>query len=353
MKVKMPKYVDRFADRLGNARYYFRRKGGPRIPLPGLPWSPEFMAAHAAALAGEAAAGDGTHHILAGSIEQLIVNYFGSDEWLNELSPSSRKFRKAILETFRTKYGTGKCRAMQRSHIQDIIAKRPPSSQANWMKTLRHLFKYAAARNLITINPTRDVVMKKAPKTQGFRPWSEDDVTVYRAFYPLGSRERLAMELMLNLGIRVSDACQVGPRDIRNGVLVDYRPQKGRSNGGLAINVPVHADLQAAIAASDVRGINTFIVSERGGSYSAEYLSEKVRTWCDAAGLPACTSHGLRKLCLTRLAEAGCSVFEIMAISGHKNLKEVQTYVEAANRKKLALSAMGKLATANDGASNA
>jgi integrase len=60
--------------------------------------------------------------------------------------------------------------------------------------------------------------------------------------------------------------------------------------------------------------------------------------------LPECSAHGLRKLCLTRLAEAGCSPFEIMSISGHKNLKEVTIYTEAANRKKLALLAMAKLA---------
>jgi len=53
----------------------------------------------------------------------------------------------------------------------------------------------------------------------------------------------------------------------------------------------------------------------------------------DVAGLPACTSHGPRKLCLTRLAEVGCTVFEIMSISGHKNVEEVQKYVDAANQR--------------------
>jgi hypothetical protein len=59
------------------------------------------------------------------------------------------------------------------------------------------------------------------------------------------------------------------------------------------------------------------------------------------------TARGLstepRKLCLTRLAEVGCTVFEIMSISGHKNVEEVQKYVDAANRKKLAVAALGKL----------
>jgi integrase len=348
IKLKLPKYVDGFEDRYGHARYYFRRKGGPRIPLPGLPWTPEFMAAYQAAADGQAIAKVAAHRVIPGTIEHLIVDYVQCDAWENELSAGSRKFRRAILEQFRAKLGTAKTRAINRTHIQAIIANRKPSAQGNWMKTLRHLFKFAVADNRIAVDPTQGVSKKQAPKTGGFRPWTEDDVTTFRTFYEIGTRERLAMELMLNLGIRVSDACQIGPRDIRHGVLAEYRPQKGRATGGHAINVPVHADLAKVIAGTKVAGVKTFLVAERGGAFNSQYLSERMREWCDAAGLPRCTSHGLRKLCLTRLAEAGCSVFEIMSVSGHKNIKEVQTYVDAANRKKMAVTAMGRLQTAKD-----
>jgi hypothetical protein len=48
-----PKFVQGFIDRHGKARFYFRRCGSKTVPLPGLPWSPEFMAAYEAALAGQ------------------------------------------------------------------------------------------------------------------------------------------------------------------------------------------------------------------------------------------------------------------------------------------------------------
>jgi phage terminase small subunit len=51
----------------------------------------------------------------------------------------------------------------------------------------------------------------------------------------------------------------------------------------------------------------------------------------------------LRKLCLTRLAETGCNVFQIAAISGHKDLREVQLYVDAYNRKKAGAEAIAML----------
>ena len=42
----LPKYVHGFVDRHGRPRFYFRRAGFKKVPLPGLPWSPEFMAAY-------------------------------------------------------------------------------------------------------------------------------------------------------------------------------------------------------------------------------------------------------------------------------------------------------------------
>ena len=65
-----------------------------------------------------------------------------------------------------------------------------------------------------------------------------------------------------------------------------------------------------------------------------------VREWCNAAGLSECSSHGLRKACARRLAEAGCSAHQIMAVTGHKTLGEVERYTRAALREGLADSAL-------------
>ena len=44
--MKKPKFVHGYIDRNGKPRFYFRRSGFKGVALPGLPWSPEFMAAH-------------------------------------------------------------------------------------------------------------------------------------------------------------------------------------------------------------------------------------------------------------------------------------------------------------------
>ena len=90
-------------------------------------------------------------------------------------------------------------------------------------------------------------------------------------------------------------------------------------------------------------GVLTFLVTDYGKPWSNAGFGNKFRDWCDTAGLHHCSAHGLRKAAAAKLAELGCTVHEIMAITGHESLKEVERYTKAAEQKRLAKSAMRKL----------
>ncbi|WP_337248116.1 tyrosine-type recombinase/integrase [Rhodovulum sulfidophilum] len=70
------------------------------------------------------------------------------------------------------------------------------------------------------------------------------------------------------------------------------------------------------------------------------------------ADLPACSSHGLRKACARRLAEAGATTNQIASVTGHKTLALVQHYTAAAEREGLADSAFEKLLARPNGEQN-
>src|SRR5262245_46493664 len=71
-----------------------------------------------------------------------------------------------------------------------------------------------------------------------------------------------------------------------------------------------------------------------------------MRDRCDEAGLAQCTSHGLRKGCARRLAEAGASVHQIAAVTGHTDLREIEVYTRQADKKRMARQAMDLMADA-------
>jgi integrase len=111
---------------------------------------------------------------------------------------------------------------------------------------------------------------------------------------------------------------------------------------GKELMIPVHPELQAILDLVP-SGQLTFIMTLRGKPFDPHAFSPWFGEACDAAGLPSeCVFHGLRKAACRRLAEAGCTAHEIMAISGHTSLKEIERYTKAADQKRLAQAAMAR-----------
>jgi integrase len=101
----------------------------------------------------------------------------------------------------------------------------------------------------------------------------------------------------------------------------------------------------AEIIAATPSPHRTFLVTEYGNPYTPNGFGNAFKDWCRQADLPHCTAHGLRKATAARLAERGATAHEIMAITGHRTLEEVERYTKAVRQAKLADAAMAKLTT--------
>jgi integrase len=108
---------------------------------------------------------------------------------------------------------------------------------------------------------------------------------------------------------------------------------------GKSLLIPLHPALKAMLASVPKTNM-TFLVTERGAPFTAQGLGDWFKKQCRVAGLSYCSAHGLRKAAATRLANAGCSVNEIAAITGHASLREVARYTSAADQGRLARAAM-------------
>jgi len=86
-----------------------------------------------------------------------------------------------------------------------------------------------------------------------------------------------------------------------------------------------------------------FIVTKFGKPFTDAGFGNRFRKWCDEADLAQCSAYGLRKVAAVRLAEAGCSEREIMAITGHRTSRQVAYYTRSVNQKTLSNSAMDKI----------
>jgi integrase len=341
--VKLPRYVHAFIDRHGRPRFYLRRKGQSKVPLPGLPWSPRFMEVYTKALDQTGKIEIGAARTIVGTVNACVVAYYKSPDFARDISKGTQTSQRSLIERFRGEHGDKRLRMLERRHVQAYInCLESPAVQRNMLRALKHFLKFCLGSSLIAENPADGVTRAKMKNTGGFVPWSEQDVAKFTERHPVGSMARLALGLYLNLGVRKSDVVRIGPRHIRDGELTDFQPQKTSHNGGKKITVPLLEETKALIAATPLTGTDTFLVTSYGKPFTANGFGNKMAEWCKEAGL-AVRSHGLRKLCLTRLAEAGCTVNQIAAISGHKDLREIQLYVDSADRKRLARDGIAQL----------
>ena len=339
------KHVNSFANpkrRNATVRHYFRRHGAKAIPLPGIPGSEEFMAAYQMALAGMPSAVKpeiGARRILPGSIDALVVSYYRSDHWLNQLEEETRKTRRRIIERFRERHGTKQVGLLtpESEYVPRMLNEiEPASAKRHFVKAIWPLIRHAVP-TLLKKDPTIGVTAPKLPKSRGYHSWTDGEVAAYRAFWPCGTQQRLVFEFALETVSRRAEVVRLGRQHVSNG-----RIRIERIKGSDDVDIPVTPDLQAALDAMP-RTHLTFIITAAGKPRSRFGLGNDFSAWAKAAGLAdRCRMHGLKKAGMRRLAEDGGTTHELMAISGHRTLSEVQRYTKGANNRRLADSGMAK-----------
>ena len=338
--MKLPKYVQAWVDgRDGRAYYYLRRRGFPRVRLPGLPWSPSFMAAYESALAGPRTA-VGAGRVKPGSVAAVVAEYFDSQSFFTSKSPGTQRMRRGILERFRARYGDRPFALLPAEWIELLLDEKPPHAARSWRATLRSLCQFAVKRRYLRADPTANIKLASV-KSDGFHCWTDAEIAQFEAHYPIGTKPRLALALLLHSAQRRSDVVRMGRQHIRetpDGPALYVKQRKT----GVELLIPIHPELAAVLDATPSEHL-TFLVTATGKPYGDNHFSRKFREWCDAAGLPKrCSAHGLRKAACRRDAENGCSGNEIMAHSGHGSMKELVRYTKAADQARLARNALAK-----------
>jgi integrase len=284
----------------------------------------------------------GATRTIPGTINALVVAYYKSTEFNEDLGADTRRARRAIIERFRSEHGDKRVAMLRTEDVAAMLAAiKRRYAKRNWFKAIRGLMRFAVASGMRKSDPTEGVRLGKAVKSTGHHTWTDDEIAQYRAYWALGTQQRLAMELALETTARRSDVTRIGPQHERGGRL-HLRHSKNASE----VVIPITPELRLAIDASLTKHL-TFLHTRRGAPRSAKALGGDFRRWCDAAGLPKrCSIHGLRKGGARRLAEAGATAHEIMSVTGHKTLSEVERYTKAVDRARMAASAMEKLARA-------
>lgn len=333
MRRWLPDNVTTYKDRHGRARYRFRKKGCPPYTFRHAPGTEGFREEYEKARNASMEPAQRFHPF---TYDALCASYYRTAKWLG-MKPSSQRTYRGIIERFRKTNGHKDARRVTTAAIDAKLAKMAstPAAANNLRKTLAKLHRHAIKLGWRVDNPVTATDGYKPGK--GWHCWTEGEIATFEARWSLGTRERLAMALLLHTALRRSDMVTVG-RQHRQGDEFYLRHEKNDSG----TIIPIAPELAAAIDALDT-GHLTYLVTEFGKPFTANGFGNWFRTRCDMAGLPQCSAHGLRKAMSRRLAESGATPLEGRAITGHKTDKQFAYYAEQANRRVLAGTAMGKV----------
>jgi integrase len=353
--MKKPKYVREYKDRHGVTRLEFRRKGHRGFALRQPLRTPEFWDDYNAALTGSVPPGvllkygERPAPITAPkqkSLRWLIIEYRNSAKYKRG-AESTRDVRGRILDRMCLNYGDWPYAGLNRQAVLKLRDKRAdkPEAANAIVKALRQVYKYALEYDVegVDADPTRDVEYLSSGNPDGFHAWTMEELEQFEERHPVGTKARLALTLSLYGGCaRRSDLVALGRQHVTKDGRLKYTQYKGRTKAPVTIDIDIISELRRIIDASPT-GDLTFLVTEFNKPFTKNGFGNWMRKRCDEAGLPQCSTHGIRKIGAARLAELGCSDHEIMAIGGWTTLKEVQRYTKGARRKILADNATSKV----------
>lgn len=299
--------------------------------MPGEYGSPEFTKAYEAAISGKPQ--HDSEKILHGTISALVVGYLASSDY-RLLADNTKRTYRYHLERFRRANGDKGISVITPKTLReklDSYSDRPATANI-FLKVMKALARFGVDRGFMKVDPTIGV-RRLRDKTDGIATWTDAQIEAFEKRHAVGTKANLALRLLLYTAQRRSDVVRLGRQHERNGSF-HVRQQKT----GSWLVLPIVPELREALDATPV-GNMTYLITEFGKPFSQAGFGNWFRDRCDEAGLRGVSAHGLRKAAARRMAEAGKSVHEIMAITGHRSLAEVERYTRAASQELLAKSA--------------
>jgi integrase len=264
-----------------------------------------------------------------GSVGFYIAQYKATTQWTN-CSPEYRTSRGRIFDTIAENNGHLPLKALNRNWLNECFRSRAetPSAANTFVKTVSIIFNHAISQGYEGTNPAQGF-KKNAQIGDGITPWTIEKVNRFREYWALGTMPRMALELILNTGLRRGNLVNV-----QRNHLIDGKIKFRTTKTDIDISVPLLDECLTAISAMNATYM-TFIHGERGNRYTAQSFGNMFHKWALAAGLEDFSPHGGRKLTAVLLAEAGATDIQIAAACGWTSLKMVQLYTKSANRERL------------------
>lgn len=240
------------------------------------------------------------------------------------------------MDFIRSHVGPHDIANMNKAHCDALINKKSAPSEANKVrKELSVLFNFAQSLEWIpqSKNPAK-LTKKRNVNSKGFHTWTPEEVEAFEECHPAGTEARLALHLMMCTGAARSDVVKLGWGNVKNNKIYFDRQKTDETKASRIPNFLMEELKNIPIDQG------TFLLTAYGKAYLSDGFGNKFKKWATKAGIPHCTTHGLRSAMVVKLAHLGATDQMIAAWLAHNGTNEVNTYTKNVEREKLVESSM-------------
>jgi hypothetical protein len=110
--------------------------------------------------------------------------------------------------------------------LQGILNKQSPAAASNWRKALRGFIDHCLSLEMLAADPLAGVKLV-AIKSDGHHPREPEECRQFETHHEIGTRARLAFELLLQVGQSRCDVVMMGRQHVRKGKLALKRQKTG------------------------------------------------------------------------------------------------------------------------------
>lgn len=329
-------YSMKYLNEVRPGEIWYRRNGVRWERLPGKPDSVEFLEAYTRIHA--TFERPSPSPAVPGTFESMVRSYLTSGEFAINLKTKTQSAYRLDLDVLRKAFGPFRPADITVAHVlklRDKLSGKPGMANTA-MRTLRVVFSWGIVRGLAKNNPADlSSLGVKAMKLGEHQPWTPDALERFRQ--DGAPHLVLAMEMALWLGQRQGDLIRIRWSDIRDGMIVVCQEKTGKD-----VWLPVAQPLMNILARAPKSAV-TVLVNSKGVPWrTSNVLAQAFGAELRRLKLGGLVFHGLRKTTAVVLAEAGCTVKQIAAITGQSD-QMVSHYTKGVNRLDLARAAVTKM----------
>jgi integrase len=321
--------------------HWYDRHSGARLPDP---TDPRFLAALTEAR--RIPTGNST-----GSIAEAVEGWLRSPDFKAK-RPTTQAQRRLYIDALRR--AQTPLAGLRRRTILDwrdvVIESRGPGAGQQFVAVVRTFLSWCVDRGMIDANPALRIA---TPRGGTLKPWTEAEAQQAMKAFPEPARR--AVVLAYHLGQRRGDLTQITWDNVdlaRGQIRLQQEKAQDGPDGRAWMVLPIPPALKlelqhwklAPLGNARPMRAPTVLTTPRGMPWIRSALSVAIKRAVTKAGMRAGLNlHGLRKLLAADIAEAGGTVKEIAAVTGHRTLGMVAHYTASADQERMADAAIVRL----------